>query len=106
LDDINGADLWEDQEAAKKITGQFANRIFVQPLQNGLVRINFGEVLDTEASYHTAIVVTAEQAIGFAQVIYNISTAENAAFRAIQAARAAMEAASAAASDPNATRHI
>ena len=105
-------DLWEDREAAKKITGQFANRIFVQPLKNGLVRINFGEVLDEEASYHTAIIVTAEQAVEFAQVIYNISTAENASFRATMAAQEAAIAAHAAvqtaaqfANDPNAARN-
>jgi len=88
LDEDGPQDLWEDIEEAKKINGTFANRIFVQPLGNGMVRINFGEVLDEFPSYHTAIVVRADQAAGFAQVIYNISTG------VIEAEQQAAEAAS------------
>jgi hypothetical protein len=67
------SDLWLDVEASKKNVGQFANRIFVQPLGNGMVRINLGEVLDDDPSYHTAIVVTAEQGMQFASLIHSIS---------------------------------
>lgn len=96
-------DYWEDREASKKLTGRYANRIYVQPLGNGMVRINFGEVLDEEPSYHSAIVVTAEQAIGFAHVIFNVSTelaeAEHQASSAVAAANFAAEQAASAAAD-------
>lgn len=68
-------DFWFENEAAKKLNGLYANRIYVQPLGEGMVRINFGEVLDEDSSYHTAIVVTAQQAKQFAQVIFNVATA-------------------------------
>jgi hypothetical protein len=86
---------WEDRDASKANKGVFANRIYVQPLGNGMVRINFGEVLDDQPTYHTAIVVTAEQAVGFAQVIYNIGAGVEEAERL-----AAEEAARASASPP------
>lgn len=73
-DPVEEQDFWYEMEAAKKINGLFANRIYVQPLGEGLVRINFGEVLDADPSYHSAVVVTALQAKQFAQVIFNVAT--------------------------------
>lgn len=66
--------LWEHQQAAKKLTAQYANRIFAQPLAEGTVRISFGEMSETfDPLYHTAIVVTPELAIEFAQVINQVA---------------------------------
>ncbi len=64
---------WEDREATKKIDGKFANRIYVQPVGDGMVRINLGEVLDDEPSYHTAVVVTAERAVDFAKLLQRVA---------------------------------
>ena len=67
-------DLWEHQEASKKIIAQYANRIFAQPLAEGTVRISFGEMPESfDPIYHTAIVVTPELAIEFAQVINQVA---------------------------------
>ena len=66
---------WEEREAAKKNTGLFTNRVFAQPLGDGLVRVNFGEVIDTEPSYHTAIVITAANAVAFGELIYRMGIA-------------------------------
>ncbi len=74
-DPLEEQDFWQEIEAAKKINGLFANRIYVQPLGDGMVRINLGEVLDEETSYHSAVVVTALQAKQFAQVIFNVASA-------------------------------
>ena len=68
-------DNWEDREASKKNDGKFANRIYVQPLGNGMVRVNFGEVLDEFPSYHTAIVMTAANAVEFAGLMQNVGAA-------------------------------
>lgn len=69
-------DTWLDTEAAKKLNGQFTNRIFVQHLGDGLIRLNFGDVLDVEEpSYHTAIVLTANNAVQFAELIYRMGNA-------------------------------
>jgi len=68
-------DYWEDREAAKKLTGVFANRVYVQPISPGMVRVNFGEVLDEEPTYHTAIVLTAADAMSFAALIYQVAQA-------------------------------
>ena len=98
-------DYWEDREAAKKINGIYANRIFVQPLGDGMVRINLGEVIDEDRSYHTAAVVTAHQAVAFAQIIYSIATSvieadrQAMAVAAEAAAKFAEEQAEAAAAD-------
>lgn len=67
---------WLDLEATKKIHGIFANRIYVQPLGDGMVRLNFGEVLDNDdPTYHTALVMTASQAESFARLIHKVSLA-------------------------------
>ncbi|HEX4694978.1 hypothetical protein [Sphingomonas sp.] len=66
-------DSWMDREAAKKLNGLYANRVYVQPLGSGMVRINFGEIIDADdPSYHSAIVVTAEQATQFGELIYRL----------------------------------
>lgn len=73
-DDVN--DYWMEREAAKKINALFANRIYVQPIATGMVRLNFGEMLDEyDPTYHTAIVLTAEEAVSFAVLIHRIGTA-------------------------------
>lgn len=68
-------DFWEDTFAAKKLNGIYSNRIYAQPLGDGMVRINFGEILDDEPRYHTAIVATAAQVKAFAQLMFNVSQA-------------------------------
>jgi hypothetical protein len=68
-------DLWEHQEASKKLTALYANRIFAQPLGEGVLRVNFGEMTETiDPSYHSAIVVTPELALEFADVIFRVAT--------------------------------
>jgi len=69
----NEFDFWEHTEAAKKLNALYTNRIYVQPLGEGIVRINFGETMDAEPSYHTAIAATPEQAIEFASLIYRVA---------------------------------
>jgi hypothetical protein len=76
LEEVAADDLWMDQEAAKKLTGIYTNRVFVQPLGDGLVRVNFGEVLDeSEPTYHTALVMTAINAAAFAELIQRLANA-------------------------------
>lgn len=61
---------WADQEAVKRITGLYTNRIFVQHLGDGMLRLNFGEILDPDdPSYHTALVISAGNAKAFAELI-------------------------------------
>lgn len=75
LMDDEDTDLWEHSEAAKKITAQYANRIFSQPLGEGMVRITFGEMTETiDPVYHTSIVVTPELALEFAEVIHRVAS--------------------------------
>jgi len=66
-------DYWEEREAAKKVNGLYANHVYVQPLGQGMVRVNFGEVLDEEPRYHTAVVLTPENARDFAILMYQIA---------------------------------
>lgn len=73
-DQIDENELWEHNEAAKKVAAQYANRIFVQPLAEGTVRISFGEMTDSiDPIYHTSIVATPEIAIEFAEVIHRVA---------------------------------
>ena len=65
---------WQDLEAVKKLTGQFVNRIFVQHMGDGMLRLNFGEVLDADdPTYHTALVISAANAMSFAELIYGMA---------------------------------
>lgn len=90
-DDIED-NFWEDREAAKAIAAKFSNRIYVQPIGQGMVRIAFGEILDSSPSYHTVVVVTAAQALDFANVIYNMADlADNQAKAEMAAQFAAMQ---------------
>jgi hypothetical protein len=67
---------WEDTEASKKLTGVFANRIYVQHLGEGMLRLNFGEVLDPhDPTYHTALVISGANAKLFAELIYRMGDA-------------------------------
>ena len=69
-------DTWLNSEAVKKLNGQFTNRLFVQHLGDGLIRLNFGDVMDAqEPTYHTAIVLTASNAMQFAELIYRMASA-------------------------------
>lgn len=92
-------DTWLNAEAVKKLNGQFANRLFVQHLGDGLLRLNFGDVMDeSEPAYHTAIVVTAANAISIAELIYRMGLDAQAA-QAAQLARVAAQAAQDAATE-------
>jgi hypothetical protein len=72
-------DNWLETEAVKKLNGQFTNRLFVQHLGDGLLRLNFGDVQDSsDPSYHTALVITAANAIQFAELIYRMGNAAHA----------------------------
>lgn len=66
-------DDWFDREAAKKINGVYANRIFVQPTTDGLLRLNFGEIYDDDPTYHTAIILSAANAESFARLIHGMA---------------------------------
>jgi hypothetical protein len=71
----SGDDDWEHIEAAKKIDAIFANQVFVQPLGDGLLRLNFGEVLDDQPRYHSAIVISARNGLALADLIDRIARA-------------------------------
>lgn len=78
---------WMDREAVKKLTGTYANRIFVQHLGEQMLRLNFGEVLDPDdPTYHTALVLSAANAKLFADLIYRQANAALAAADAETAA--------------------
>lgn len=62
-------DTWMHIEEVKKLRSAYANQIFVQPLGDSNIRVNFGEVLDDEPRYHTALVLSASNALQFAQLI-------------------------------------
>lgn len=67
---------WLDTDAAKKNNGIFTNRIFVQHLGEGMLRLNFGEILAADdPSYHTALVISAANAVTFAELIYRMGNA-------------------------------
>ena len=68
-------DLWEDREASKHLNAIFANRIFVQAVGDGLVRLNFGEITEEEPRYHSALLVSAHSAASFAQLMYQMASA-------------------------------
>lgn len=69
-------DLWIHDEAAKKVNALYANRLFAQPLNEGVIRISFGEMSDNiDPKYHSAIVVTPEMAVDFAEVIHRVAQA-------------------------------
>ena len=73
-DEVDENDLWEHNDAAKKVPAQYANRIFVQPLGEGMVRISMGEMNETiDPIYHTSIVATPELAMEFAEVIHRVA---------------------------------
>jgi hypothetical protein len=64
-------DDWEHRDAARKISALFANQVYVQPVGDGMLRINFGQVLsDDEPSYHTAVVVSARNAVAAGELLY------------------------------------
>ena len=64
-------DDWENREAARRINALFANQVFVQPVGDGMLRINFGQVLtDEEPSYHSAVVISGQNAVAFGELIY------------------------------------
>lgn len=66
-------DYWEEREAAKRLNALYTHNIYVHPIGGGMVRINFGASLDEEPSYHTALVMTAENARDFACLIYGVA---------------------------------
>lgn len=67
-------DLYLHAEAVKKVTALYANRIFAQPMAEGMVRVSFGEMSDTfDPSYHSAIALTPELALEFADVVQRVA---------------------------------
>jgi hypothetical protein len=68
-------DTWEHREASKKLTAVHTNQVFVQPMADGLLRVSFGEVLDDEAQYHTALIMTARNALLFGDLIARTAAA-------------------------------
>ncbi len=60
---------FEHVEAVKKLNAIYTNQVFVQPLGDGNIRINFGETLDEEPRYHTSVVVSAANALDFANLV-------------------------------------
>ncbi|RYE03221.1 MAG: hypothetical protein EOP61_05520 [Sphingomonadales bacterium] len=69
-------DYWEEEEASKAIRGMFTNRLYVQHLGSGLLRLNYAEVLtEHDPQYHTALVMTAENAFAFGQLMQRMAMA-------------------------------
>ena len=65
---------WEDREASKGVNGIYTNRVFVYQTNDGLLRINFGEMVDDAPRYHTAIVVSPTNAVIFAQLMHQVAS--------------------------------
>lgn len=60
----------EDVIASTTLRGLFANRLYVEPSQDGLtLRLSFAETAGGHAVYHTAIVVPTFDASGFGELI-------------------------------------
>jgi hypothetical protein len=76
-DDVGFPDTYWDQEAVKKIPAIYTNRVFVQHLGQGMMKVNFGEIVSdpTEPSYHASLVMTAANASEFAGLIYQMAQA-------------------------------
>ena len=68
--EVDASDNWEHIDAIKKLTAVYVNQLFIQPLGDGNLRLNFGEALDDEPRYHTAIVISAENAKLFSELVY------------------------------------
>lgn len=84
--------LPDDLEKVSRLTSLYANRLFVQTLENGLVRLNFGEIHNAgDPRYHTSVVLTCLDAIEFAQLIYNMSSTSLAAHERYMSEAAAAE---------------
>lgn len=68
-------DYWEEREASKRLTPTYVSNIYVQPAGGGMVRLNFGAAMDLDPTYHTALVMSADNAREFAKLIYQIAIA-------------------------------
>jgi hypothetical protein len=68
-------DEWEHRDAAKKVSAIYANQVYIQPMAEGLIRVNFGEVMDEDPSYHTAIVLTPANCLLFSDLMARMATA-------------------------------
>lgn len=71
-DEIN--EIEEAMDKSKRLHGLYADRIFVHPTGQHL-RISFGEKIDDETTFHTAIVVADNEAVKFATLMLRIATA-------------------------------
>jgi hypothetical protein len=72
-------EYWEQRDASKKNPGLYTNQIYVQHLGEGLLRLSFGEVLDDEPRYHSALVLTAHNAYAFGELMMRMAQAAAAA---------------------------
>lgn len=73
IEEVNW-DIIDAQDKAKALRALFSNRIFAQP--DGLhLRLSFGEWVQDETVYHTAIVVPNEQALEMGKLLVSMATA-------------------------------
>lgn len=66
--------LWEAQDQTKQLPARFATRLYVTP-EGQHIRIAFGERIDDETVYHTALVLPAGEALQMAQLLARIAGA-------------------------------
>ncbi len=65
-----------DAKAAGKVDATLANRIFIQPTPDGWLRMAFGDVYDVDdPRYHSAFIVSPENAKQFAELMYQFAIA-------------------------------
>jgi hypothetical protein len=69
------AQNWPHLEEIKKLRASYANQVFVQPMGDGNLRLNFGETLDEESLYHTAVVLSYGNAIELSSLIQRMVAA-------------------------------
>jgi hypothetical protein len=68
-------DNWLERDASRAVRSVFTNRMFVQALGGDMLRVSFAENLDDDPRYHSAIAISAVNAIEFAQLLYQMGTA-------------------------------
>jgi len=91
-------DLLEAQEKSKQLRPLYANRVYVEPFGKTL-RISFGERIGGEQIFHTAVVMTFEDALETGDLITRLATANLGAMW--DQIRQAIEAEKAAEAEPN-----
>ncbi|WP_374942347.1 hypothetical protein [Sphingomonas sp.] len=62
----------KDMIAVRSLRSFYTNRVFLQ-ISGANIRLNFGEMVSGEAIYHTALIMSATEAVGYADIIREIA---------------------------------